>query len=72
MGFRVSTLKMKDITRPSYPVTSAFANTCVSTGPYVVAPNIVLQVLDNLNCWQKKTKNSGPLWGAASERMWAT
>ena len=65
-------MKRKDVTWPSYPATSAFANTCVSTEPNVVAPNIVLQVLDNLNCWQKETKNAGPLWGVASERMWAT
>ena len=55
-------------TWPSYPETFALAATCVSTGPKVVAPNVLLQLLENLNCWHWKRKKSGVCSGAASER----
>jgi len=59
-------------TWPSYPCTPAFAKTCVSTGPSVVALYVVLQAEERPNSSQRNTKNGGPCSGAAWERNWAT
>lgn len=37
-------------TWPSYPEMFALATTCVSTEPNVVAPNVLLQLLESLSC----------------------